>query len=211
MSSLIDTSNSTTEPLENGSTFNGSPRKISDLYQGSLITCKTDQNGILTVEWSDDLIHWDFSATHNIAAGIPYKCQEQNLGTFIKVSLENNSGSDQTYLRLMTRFISDIPDANVDTFTSQILWSGQLIVNTNYTPTIDLLNTNGNVDLFGNLSDSGALTIQVSDDDNDWYNAYVINASSSGNIHARIETACRFLRCVYAGPDNTITLICNAK
>jgi hypothetical protein len=210
MTSFIDNSNSSNRPLDDGTSFIGSPGNTNK-YQGSLITCKTDQNAVLTVEWSDDLEHWDFSSSHAILADVAFKTLEQNLGTFIKVSLENDSGSDQTYLRLITRFVNDVPDAIVDTYTSTSLWDDQLIVNTNFTTTVDLINTNGNIDLFGSVSDAGTLDIQVSDDDVAWFNAYQINATTACDFHARLETACRFLRCVYSGLDNTITLNVNAK
>ncbi len=210
MSSFIDILNSTTKPLDNGQTFNGAPSNTNK-YQGSLITCKTDQDGFLTVEWSNDNQNWDFTSSHVVVAGVAYKCMEQNLGTYIKVSLLNSSGSDQTYLRLTTRFINDVPDAIVDTFKSITLWDNQLIVNTNYTASVDLLNTNGKIDIFGNLSDAGTLDIQISNDDLNWYNAYQINASSSGDVFARLEISSRFIKCVYSGVDNTITLNLSVK
>lgn len=210
MSSYIDTQNSSTKPLDNGQSFNGAPSNTNK-YQGSLITCVSDQDGFLTVEWSNDNEHWDFSSQHVVVASVPYKCMEQNLGTYIKVSLLNTSGSDQTYLRLTTRFINDVPDAIVDTFKSTLLWDNQLIVNTNYTSSVDLLNTNGKIDIMGNFSDAGTLDIQLSNDDMNWYNAYQLNASSAGNVFCKLETSSRFIKCVYSGVDNTITLILSAK
>ena len=101
--SIESTTNNSVTPLNDGVTFVG----IGELnnYQDVMIQVATDQNGVLYCEFSTDNVNWDTSLSfqyntnrinppHVFVKGVRY----------FRVRFENNSGSNQTYLRLNTYY-----------------------------------------------------------------------------------------------------------
>lgn len=94
----LDTSNSTTTPLDNGETFTG--QSVLNSHSGLMLSGITDQDGVIYIDFSNDNINWDSTITIYVTAG------SHEFHTYVKgprwhrVRLVNNSGSNQTYLRL---------------------------------------------------------------------------------------------------------------
>ena len=97
------TLNQSTTLLTNGSTFTGTAEQNS--YNDVMVVVKTDQDGILYVEFSPDGTNWDTSLSFQ------YKTDRINPphifekgGRYFRARFTNDSGSDQTYFRLNTYF-----------------------------------------------------------------------------------------------------------
>lgn len=93
--------NNSTTLLTNSSTFTGTweTSNLPDL----MITIKTDQNGVLYVDFSPDGTNVDstLSFNYNTARINPPHILVKG-ARYFRVRFTNNSGSDQTYLRLKT-------------------------------------------------------------------------------------------------------------
>lgn len=97
--------NSSTSPLTNGSTFTGTAELIT--APDVAVSCKTDQDGVLYFDFSQDGTNWDtfpvngFTVTANVHEF--HKAVKID-GRYFRVRLTNNSGSNQTLLRLKTYY-----------------------------------------------------------------------------------------------------------
>lgn len=96
-------SNSTTTPLGIGGIFTGVAEHNDIPY--IMVSLKTDQNGTLYMEFSDDGTNWDSSIQ------VPYDITKINTptpllkaGRYYRTRFENTSGIAQTYLRLTAHF-----------------------------------------------------------------------------------------------------------
>lgn len=103
-SNLVSVSNSTTTLLTNGSVFTGEWEDVSD-YNSAVVAIKTDQNGTFSVQFSPDGTNQDstltrYYRTDHIEA--PHRFTITR--SYARVVFTNDSGSDQTYLRLQTTF-----------------------------------------------------------------------------------------------------------
>lgn len=100
-------SNNSTTALNNGETFTGTAELNG--YNDVMVYVKTDQNGVLYVEFSPDGTNWDTSLTfqYNTSRINPPHIFEKGYRYF-RVRFENNSGSNQTYFRLNTDFGSGL-------------------------------------------------------------------------------------------------------
>lgn len=97
------TLNTSTTPLTNGSTFTGTGELNG--YNDVMVYVKTDQNGVLYVEFSPNGTDWDTSLSFNYDTDRinPPHIFEKGYRYF-RVRFTNDSGSDQTYFRLNTDF-----------------------------------------------------------------------------------------------------------
>ena len=95
--------NSSVTPLSNGEIFVGLKEEFA--VTSVMVTIATDQNGVMYVEFSPDGVNWDTSLSfqYNTSRINPPHILEVG-GRYTRVRFENNSGSDQTYLRLYTYF-----------------------------------------------------------------------------------------------------------
>jgi hypothetical protein len=95
--------NSSITPLTSGSTFTGTAElnDISDV----LVYVTTDQNGVLYCEFSSDGTNWDTSLSfqYDTARINPPHILVKG-PRYFRVRFENNSGSNQTFLRLKTYY-----------------------------------------------------------------------------------------------------------
>jgi len=101
----------TTAPLDNGSTWTSDWVDVS-AYETLIVAAKTDQNGIFYVDFSPDGTNVDstlsrYYNTGNIEAPHRWTVTRQ----YARIRFTNDSGSNQTYLRLQT-LLGNHPDLN---------------------------------------------------------------------------------------------------
>jgi hypothetical protein len=96
----ISSKNSYSTPLNDGVTFTGQTEEIIS-WTSIFVSCATDQDCQLYVDHSSDGSNWDFTDVIPITGTGGYVSLESK-AKYFRVRLWNNSGSDQTYLRLQT-------------------------------------------------------------------------------------------------------------
>lgn len=97
----ISSKNSSTTPLNDGITFTGQTEEIIS-WTSIFVNCKTDQNGLIYVDHSSDGSNWDFTDQLSVVAGTALFQSLESKAKYFRVRMYNNSGSNQTYLRLQT-------------------------------------------------------------------------------------------------------------
>jgi hypothetical protein len=96
------TSNSTTTALTNGSTFTGTWVDVSR-WASIEVAVKTDQSGTYTLQFSPDGTNADSSLTYTYTIGNINAPKRLTITRrYARVTFTNNSGSNQTYIRLQT-------------------------------------------------------------------------------------------------------------
>lgn len=98
---IDDTSNSTTVPLVNNTTFTGTSIDAS-AYSSVITSCFTDQSGVLYMEFSTDNSHWDDTSVYIIASNQNEVHRLTISKKYFRVRFNNNSGFNQTFIRLQT-------------------------------------------------------------------------------------------------------------
>lgn len=100
----ISNANSSATLLASGATFTGTAEDVSG-YDSLVVAVKTDQNGTLTVQFSNDGTNWDSTLTRYYrTAQIEAPHRFTITRKFARVTFTNSSASSQTYLRLQTSF-----------------------------------------------------------------------------------------------------------
>jgi hypothetical protein len=94
--------NSSRTALGISQTFTGQAENCVE-YTSVSVSCYTDQNGTLYVEFSNDSINWDFSSSYSISASVANNQTEQVKGRYYRCRLVNGATA-QTLLRLQTVF-----------------------------------------------------------------------------------------------------------
>lgn len=97
----VNTNNSSTATVANGATWTGVPTDVS-LYNSLVFSVKTDQSGILYVEFSPDGTNWDSILSYSVSAGISKSRRLTITRKWARLRFTNNSGAEQTYFRLQT-------------------------------------------------------------------------------------------------------------
>lgn len=101
---LVSSANSSTSLLTNGSAFTGTWEDVS-AYDSVVVAVKTDQDGYYTIQFSPDGTNADSTLTRYYrTAQIEPPHRFTITRKYCRVVFTNNSGSDQTYLRLQTSF-----------------------------------------------------------------------------------------------------------
>ncbi len=96
----ISTGNTTTTPLGIGGVFTGVAEENE--FSSVIVGLKTNQNGTLELQFSQDGTNWDSSLTYSITANI-YEIHKLEKGfRYFRAIVTNTSGSPQTYLRMIT-------------------------------------------------------------------------------------------------------------
>ena len=108
-SNTISTDNSTTTLLNAAAAFTGTAEDVSK-FDSIVVAAKTDQNGTIEVEFSNDGTNWDstltrYYRTDQIEAPHRFTITRK----YARVVFTNTSASNQTYLRLQTAFGSKTP------------------------------------------------------------------------------------------------------
>jgi hypothetical protein len=125
--------NNTTAPLNNGETFTGLAEDVSS-YSSVICALKTDVSGILYMEFSVDGQNWDSSLSFNVAAGVNEVHRLTVTRRYFRVRFTNNSGSNQTYIRLgclygefpaLTSSLNSTVQSDADSAVSRALLIGQ--------------------------------------------------------------------------------------
>ena len=98
------TLNTSTTALLSGQTFTGTAEQ--NTYTDVMVSCKTDQSGILYFDMSVDGTNFETfpSSGFAVSAGIHELHNAVKGSRYFRVRFTNNSGSNQTYLRLYTYF-----------------------------------------------------------------------------------------------------------
>lgn len=125
--STILLQNTSTTPLNNGQTFTGEAEQPDK--NGVYVQLKTDQSGILTVQFSPDGTNWDTTLTYNYYPDRIFPIEPFNNPNkrFVRVSFTNDSGSNQTEFRLYTysapynTLNSSINSTLSETFPAQVV------------------------------------------------------------------------------------------
>lgn len=204
MTSYLDRNNSKSTLLLDGEIYYGNPTNV-DRFQGVIVSLKTDQNGVLTLYWSNDMENWDFTSVHNVTGGTPLVVTKQNQGSYFKISVENDSGNDQTYLRVHARFVNDVPDldnvtmnvsGNIATIpvVESTLWDSDTVladavsasVNTQYVSKINVI---------GAVDAACDLVMQQSHNNISWVDSqWTLSLAGSGDFSADVTTHSKYIR-----------------
>jgi hypothetical protein len=116
----VSTVNSTATLLNAAAVFTGTAEDVSK-FDSIIVAVKTDQNGTLEVQFSNDGTNWDSTLTRYYrTAQIEAPHRFTITRKYIRVVFTNTSASNQTYLRLQTAFGSKTPlNAPSDSVLSQ--------------------------------------------------------------------------------------------
>jgi len=110
--SIISNLNSTTTALNDGQTFTGGWEDVTE-YESVVVACKTDQDGILSVQFSPDGVNVDSTLTRYYRTGqIEPPHRFTITRKYYRITFENNSGSNQTELRIQTSIKSNSESLN---------------------------------------------------------------------------------------------------
>src|SRR5210317_1403300 len=119
--SVISNLNSTTTALNDGQTFTGGWEDVTE-YESVVVACKTDQDGILSVQFSPDGVNVDSTLTRYYRTGqIEPPHRFTITRKYYRITFENNSGSNQTELRIQTSIKANSESLNspLDAILSQ--------------------------------------------------------------------------------------------
>lgn len=100
----ISAVNSSATLLNAGATFTGTGEDVTQ-YDSVVVAVKTDQDGTLTVQFSNDNTNWDSVLTkyyRTTQVEPPHRFTITR--RYCRVTFQNTSASNQTYLRLQTTF-----------------------------------------------------------------------------------------------------------
>jgi len=101
---IPSTTNNSTTFLNAGATFTG----VSELnaYTDVQVSCKTDQNGTLYFDFSNDNVNWDTfpSQGFTVTAGVHEIHNAVKGYRYFRIRFTNTSSSNQTYLRIYTNY-----------------------------------------------------------------------------------------------------------
>lgn len=112
-SNLVSSGNSSTSLLTNGAIFTGTWEDVTN-YDSVMVAAKTDQNGYITIEFSPDGSNIDSTLTRyyrttQIEPPHRFTITRQ----YVRIKFTNDSGSDQTYLRLQTIYKKNSQNLNI--------------------------------------------------------------------------------------------------
>lgn len=110
---LTSTANSSTTALANGATFTGEWQS-GEAFSDVIVAVKTDQNGIFYVDFSPDGVNADSTLTKYFnTTDIEAPHRFTITRKYFRVRFTNDSGSNQTYLRLQTTLKDGSSNLNV--------------------------------------------------------------------------------------------------
>jgi len=99
--------NNTFVPLNAGQSWEGKSESISKFTVAS-VSCITDTSGTLHLYFSLNNNNFDFIKTYTLRPNEPFIINQKVEGKWFKAKVINNSGINQTYLRLTTTYKEDI-------------------------------------------------------------------------------------------------------
>lgn len=98
---FVDSGNSSTATLASAATFTGTGKDVL-FYTSVVVSCLTDKNGTLYIEFSPDNTNWDSSLSFSVAAGTNEVHRLSVTRKYFRVRFTNTSASSQTYFRLQS-------------------------------------------------------------------------------------------------------------
>lgn len=104
---LVSTANSTATPLNAGQTFTGTG-ELNNLPDVA-VSCVTDQDGTLYMEFSSNGTNWDSSISVTLRPGLHEFHKNIKGSRYFRARVTNTSASNQTYLRLHVSYGSFSP------------------------------------------------------------------------------------------------------
>ena len=99
--------NNTFVPLNAGQIWEGKSESISKFNVAS-VSCITDVSSILNLYFSLNNIDFDFVKTYELKPNEPFIINQKVEGKWFKAKVTNNSGVNQSYLRLTTTYKDDV-------------------------------------------------------------------------------------------------------
>ena len=96
---IVSSANSTSTPLNAGLTWTGSAEDVSK-YPSVVVSCKTDQDGSLTIQFSTDGTNWDSVLTYTVTANLNEVHRISVSKKYVRATFTNTSAVNQTFLRL---------------------------------------------------------------------------------------------------------------
>jgi hypothetical protein len=105
----VSIKNSTNTALDNGQTWTGELEDVSK-YESVTINYVSDTHGVLTVQFSVDGNNYE---DYNIDVTTNYIDNVPIVSKYLKMKFENNSGDDQTFMRIQTLYKSTLSDVQV--------------------------------------------------------------------------------------------------
>ena len=100
---FVSEANSTNTALNNGDVFTGKAENVS-MHDALVFSCKTDTSSTLLAQFSVDGVNWDSSLTFTLDANFNEVHRLVVSKKYFRIVLTNDSGSNQTYLRLQVIF-----------------------------------------------------------------------------------------------------------
>lgn len=196
---------STNTPLDIAETYTSSVIRVSQ-YNVVSVAIKTDQNGILTIQFSTDGINWDQTETYTIYASIAEAYTIQIQRAYLRVTFENTGGSPETYLRLQTILGTGNPEEitiNTDNIakagTVSSVNSSEIPLDNNETFTGSSIDVSGyntvTVSVFVNLS--GLLSLEFSSDNNNWDSITSYTITANTYTEYRVPVTSQYYRTVF--------------
>lgn len=218
--------NSTFRALDSGDVFTGNSEPV-DRHEGVHISFKADTETKITLEWSSLGSVFDFVDVYdNLVAEKTHEFRVHNRSKIFRLKIENISAADQTYLRLTTKFINNVPndqyqiDTNLNSdrnvFSNYTLtgneWSRSFDVRTktigcifgsvsNVNATISVECSADNV----NFYETGLTTVGNPDIDN-----YYLNPVGEYPVYLEITLPYRYIR-FHVSKSTDISLTFSAK
>jgi hypothetical protein len=170
---------STATPLPANGIF--APQIWDDLLDFSSIVLSVNCSGaplLVNLYQSSDRININFSETLTIYPDSLYNNTIQLYTRFFKLELLNPTETNQTALQCSVIFKSAYPTQN--SIKSALLFDSAIPTGTDGVSNSVLINRNCILTIFGNISDTTNLTIQFSNDNENYYDSqYSITVSGS--------------------------------
>ena len=101
LAGVVSNDNSTTGSLLSNGSWTGSYEDVSG-YSSIVVSCKTDQSGSMTIEFSPDAINADSSLTYAVASSTNEIHRLTVTRQWARVKYLNTSAISQSYFRLQT-------------------------------------------------------------------------------------------------------------
>lgn len=99
----ISALNSTSTPLNSTATFAGTGEDVGS-FNSLIFSCKADTHGTIYAEFSSDNTNWDSSLSFEIYANTNEVHRLTISKRYFRIRLTNDSGSNQTFLRLQVLY-----------------------------------------------------------------------------------------------------------
>lgn len=193
---IVSSVNSTTTPLTDAQQFSGVAEDVSR-YSSLTVSLATDRNGVLTIKFSPDGTNWDISSSYSYTASAGYTKTLAVAEKYTQIVFNNNSGGNQSYLRLQTIYGSQEPEITATVDTSG-LTPGNIVSTNNttietlsadatFTGTADDVTKYPSITINYLSTQDGELYVDFSSDSSNWFSSLTnVTANTGGGITASV-------------------------